>query len=86
MSPEAIAIAGGGVALLAVLVPLIRTLHGRVIAELAELRRDLHALAARSLPASRLRYWPLAPDQRLACSGAQGRLPGDRRRVTCRCR
>ena len=47
MSAEAIAIAGVGVGLLAVLVPLILTLHGRVIAELGELRRDLHALAER---------------------------------------
>ena len=42
-----IAIAGVGVALLAALVPLILTLHGRVVAELAEVRRDLHALAER---------------------------------------
>ena len=47
VSAEAIAIAGVGVALLAVLVPLILTLHGRVVAELGELRRDLHALAER---------------------------------------
>ncbi len=47
MSAEAIAIAGVGVALLAVLVPLILTLHGRVVAELGELRRALHALAER---------------------------------------
>ena len=36
MNAEAIAIAGVGVALLAVLVPLILTLHGRVVAELGE--------------------------------------------------
>ena len=47
LSAEAIAIAGVGVALLAVLVPLILTLHGRVVAELGELRRDLHAIAER---------------------------------------
>ena len=47
VSAEALAIVGVGVALLAVLVPLILTLHGRVVAELGELRRDLHALAER---------------------------------------
>ena len=47
VSAAAIAIAGVGVALLAVLVPLILTLHGRVVAELGELRRDLHAIAER---------------------------------------
>ena len=47
MSAAAIAIAGVGVALPAVLVPLILTLHGRVVAELGELRRDLHAIAER---------------------------------------
>ena len=47
MSAEAVATIGVGVALLAVLVPLILTLHGRVVAELGELRRDLHALAER---------------------------------------
>ena len=47
MSAESIASAGVGVALLAVLVPLILTLHGRVGAELAEVRRDLHGLAER---------------------------------------
>ena len=52
MSGEAIAIAGAAVGLLAVLVPLILTLHGRVVAEVAsvrgevvEVRRDLHAEA-----------------------------------------
>ena len=34
-------------ALLAVLVPLILTLHGRVVAESGELRRDLLALTER---------------------------------------
>ena len=48
MSEErAIAIVGVGVVLLAVLVPLILTLHGRVVAEVGELRRDLHALTGR---------------------------------------
>jgi len=47
VSAEAIAIAGVGVAPLAVLVPLILSLHGRVVAELGELRRDLQALAER---------------------------------------
>ena len=41
MSAEAIAIAGVGVALLAVLVPLLLTLHRRVVGEIAEMRRDL---------------------------------------------
>ena len=45
VSAEAIAIAGGGVAQLAALVLLILTLHGRVVAELVEVRGDLHALA-----------------------------------------
>ena len=56
MSGEAIAIVGAAVGLLAVLVPLILTLHGRVVAEVgdvrrslasdvAEVRRDLHAEA-----------------------------------------
>lgn len=39
--------AGVGVALLAVLVPLLLTLHGRVVGEIAEVRRDLHRLAER---------------------------------------
>ena len=58
MSAEAVAIVGVGVALPAVLVPLILTLHGRVIGEIgdvrrtltagvADVRRDLHALAER---------------------------------------
>ena len=41
--PRRFAIAGVDVALLAVLVPLILTLHGSVVAELGEVRRDLHA-------------------------------------------
>ncbi len=45
MSPEAIAIVGVGVAVLAVLVPLILALHGRVVGEIGEVRRDVHALA-----------------------------------------
>ena len=36
-----------GVALLAVLVPLLLTLHGRVVGEITEVRRDLHALTER---------------------------------------
>jgi len=47
MSAEAVAIAAVGVGLLAVLVPLILTLHGRVVAEIGEVRRDLHAVAER---------------------------------------
>ena len=58
MSAEAVAIIGVGVALLAVLVPLILTLHGRVVGEIgevrrslstdvAEVRRDVHAIAER---------------------------------------
>ena len=54
VSAEAVAIVGVGVALLAVLVPLILSLHGRVVAEVrdlradvADVRRDLHALAER---------------------------------------
>ncbi|MDD9997562.1 MAG: hypothetical protein OXQ89_07425 [Rhodospirillaceae bacterium] len=50
MSAEAIAIAGVGVALLAVLVPLLLTIGRRIdslAADVAELRRDLHALAER---------------------------------------
>ena len=45
MSGEAIAIVAAAVGLLAVLVPLILTLHVRVVAEIAEVRRDLHAEA-----------------------------------------
>lgn len=47
MSAETVAIAAVGVGLLAVLVPLILTLHGRVVAEIGEVRRDVHALAER---------------------------------------
>ena len=54
MSAEAVAIVGAAVGLLAVLVPLILTVHGRVLAEVAavrgdvaEVRRDVHALAER---------------------------------------
>lgn len=50
MSAEAIAIAGVGVALLAVLVPLLVSIRGDVRdlrAETAAIRRDLHALAER---------------------------------------
>ena len=43
MSTEAIAIVGAAVGLLAVLVPLLLSIR----ADVAELRRDLHALAAR---------------------------------------
>ena len=50
MSAEAIAIVGVGVALLAVLVPLILAQGRRLealVADVAEVRRDLHALAER---------------------------------------
>ena len=47
MSAEAVAIVGAAVGLLAVLVPLILTLHGRVVAEIGEVRRDVHAVAER---------------------------------------
>lgn len=50
MSAEAIAIAGVGVALLTVLVPLLVSIRGDVRdlrAETAAIRRDLHALAER---------------------------------------
>ena len=50
MSAEAIAIAGVGVALLAVLVPLLVSIRGDVRdlrAETAAIRRALHALAER---------------------------------------
>ena len=43
MSAEAVAIIGVGVALLAVLVPLILTLHGRVVGEVGAVRRTLTA-------------------------------------------
>lgn len=43
MSTEAIAIVGAAVGLLAVLVPLLLSIR----ADVAELRRDLHALAER---------------------------------------
>ena len=43
MSAEAVAIVGVGVALPAVLVPLILTLHGRVIGEVGDVRRTLTA-------------------------------------------
>ena len=50
MSAEAVAIAGVGVALLAVLVPLLVSIRGDVRdlrVETAAIRRDLHALAER---------------------------------------
>ena len=58
MSAEAVAIIGAAVGLLGVLVPLMLYLHGRLAADLAatraevrgdvaEVRRDLHALAER---------------------------------------
>lgn len=50
MSAEAISIAGVGVALLTVLVPLLVSIRGDVRdlrAEAAAIRRDLHALAER---------------------------------------
>ena len=54
MNAEAIAIIGSAVGILAVLVPLMVTLHGRtdrridaLAANVAEVRRDLHALAER---------------------------------------
>ena len=58
MSAEAVAIIGSAVGLLAVLVPLMLYSHGRLAADLAatrteprgdvaEVRRDLHALAER---------------------------------------
>ena len=50
VSAEAIAIVGVGVALLAVLVPLLLSIGRRIdtlAADVAELRRDLHALAER---------------------------------------
>lgn len=50
MSAEAIAIAGVGVALLAVLVPLLVSIRGDVRdlrTETGAIRRDLHALAER---------------------------------------
>ena len=43
VSAEAVAIVGVGVALLAVLVPLILTLHGRVVGEVGDVRRTLTA-------------------------------------------
>ena len=43
MSAEAVAIIGAAVGLLAVLVPLILYLYGRLAAEIAEVRRDLRA-------------------------------------------
>ena len=54
VSAEAVAIVGAAVGLLAVLVPLMLYLHGRLAADLAatrgdvaEVRRGLHALAER---------------------------------------
>ena len=41
MTPEILAVVGTGVAVLAVLVPLILTLHNRTAADIAELRREL---------------------------------------------
>ncbi|MDD9986749.1 MAG: hypothetical protein OXQ31_10795 [Spirochaetaceae bacterium] len=47
MSAEAIAIIGAAVGLLAVLVPLMLYLHGRLAGEIGEVRRDLRALGER---------------------------------------
>ena len=41
MTPEILAVVGTGVAILAVLVPLILTLHTRLASDLADLRRKL---------------------------------------------
>jgi len=41
VSAEAVAIIGAAVGLLAVLVPLMLYLHGRLAAEIADVRRDL---------------------------------------------
>ena len=84
-------------ALLAVLVPVVvlqsRRLEQRIDAvadalagtraDLAEVRRDLHALAERVARIEGALTGPLAAHQRLACSGTQGRHSGDHRRVTC---
>ena len=83
MSAEAIAIAGVGVAPLAVLVPLILTLHGRVVAELGELRRDLHALAERVARIEGALTSPWRPTNGSPAAAPKGRHPGDHRRVTC---
>lgn len=64
MSAEAVAIVGVGVALLAVLVPLLLTLHGRVVAELGEVRRDF-ARPGRARGPHRGRHdRPVAPGER----------------------
>ena len=41
MTAETLAVIGTGVAVLAVLVPLILTLHGRQAADLADVRREM---------------------------------------------
>ena len=78
VSAEAIAIVGVGVALLAVLVPLLLTIGRRIdtlAADVAELRRDLHALAERCRPHRGAGSW------RPASKTPPG---GGRRRVTSR--
>ena len=83
MSTEAIASASFGVALLAVLVPLILTLHGRVVAELGELRRDLHGLAERVARIEGALTGPWRPANGSPAAAPKGRHPGGHRRVTC---
>ena len=93
MSAEAIAIVGVGVALLAVLVPVVvlqsRRLEQRIDAvvdaltatrtklrtDVAEVRRELHAIAERVAPHRGCVDRPLAPNQRLSCSGASKGSP-----------
>ncbi len=78
VSAEAAAIVGVGVALLAVLVPLILTLRGRVVAT----PRPARPGGARC-PHRGCADRPVAAHQRLAwIGGAPGRLPGEHRRVT----
>ena len=100
MSAEAIAIVVG-VALLAVLVVVLqsRRLEQRIDAvvdaltatrtelrtDVAEVRRDLHAIAERVARIEGALTGPWRPTNGLSCSGVQ-RLPGGHRRVTCHVR
>ena len=80
MSVEAVAIVAVGVGILAVLVPLMVTLHGRtdrridaLASDMAEVRRDVHALAERVARGRHDRPLAAAGERHPGTSGTSGR-------------